>query len=345
MSDLFGKKPTINTPGLRLGAYDPHDPGHRIGPFSSVGPTRDGRLKPDLCAPGVSVLAARSARRDKPDDTPPCTRMSGTSMAAPHVAGALALAFQAAVRPLRIEETHKLLLGTARRVTVQDRDPDRIGIGFLDIAALVEAAGKVSQRTFTPVKELAGATPAPAAVPAQGEGLVPQVEIENESIDAEVDLGGRMKRGGDLVSTPTPIESMEQEAVSEQTPPEQIPETENVAEVAETSAETSSEWIPSEREYLDQLGVGDGDWSPAETGQEWETSPAWETNIEVVAETASEQAFAAAEAAFDLEHSAAAELVEYSETGFVESTPPAVPACQHVVVRGRPRIRAERWAR
>src|SRR6186713_540115 len=125
---------------------------------------------------------------------------------------------------------------------------------------------------------------------------------------------------------------MEQEAVSEQTPPEQIPETENVAEVAETSAETSSEWIPSEREYLDQLGVGDGDWLPAETGQEWETSPAWEptievvaetgqewetspaweTTIEVVAETASEQAFAAAEAAFDLEHSAAAELVEYS---------------------------------
>ena len=40
---------------------DAHDTEHLIAPFSSVGPTRDGRLKPDLCAPGVAVLAARFA--------------------------------------------------------------------------------------------------------------------------------------------------------------------------------------------------------------------------------------------------------------------------------------------
>jgi subtilisin family serine protease len=149
---------------IAVGAYDPHDPGHRIGAFSSVGPTRDGRLKPDLCAPGVDVLAARSAGREHPEDTPLLTRMSGTSMAAPHVAGAVALAFQAAVRPLRIEETHNLLLGSARRVAVEDRDPDRVGIGFLDVVALVEAAGKVDngQRTFVPVRATESAVEAVA---------------------------------------------------------------------------------------------------------------------------------------------------------------------------------------
>ena len=89
----------------------------------------------------MSVLAARSAQREHPDETPLLTRMSGTSMASPFVAGACACAFQAAVRPLRIEETHNLLLGSARRVTVEDRDPDRVGIGFVDVAAFVDRPG------------------------------------------------------------------------------------------------------------------------------------------------------------------------------------------------------------
>lgn len=46
---------------LVVGAYDAHDRDRPPAGFSSTGPTRDGREKPDLAAPGVNVLAARSA--------------------------------------------------------------------------------------------------------------------------------------------------------------------------------------------------------------------------------------------------------------------------------------------
>ncbi|HZA84253.1 MAG TPA: S8 family serine peptidase, partial [Actinomycetes bacterium] len=59
-----------------------------VADFSSHGPTPDGRLKPDLCAPGQIVLSTKGGTAD--DDH----YMQGTSMSAPLVAGLATLVRQ-----------------------------------------------------------------------------------------------------------------------------------------------------------------------------------------------------------------------------------------------------------
>jgi subtilisin family serine protease len=123
---------------IAVGAYDAGSPGRPLAPFSSRGPTRDGRRKPDLIAPGVRVLAARS-QPDSLDAAALLTRKSGTSMAAPHVTGTIACMFEAAGRPLPIAETRHLLLGGTEPWLVGS-DPDAAGSGFLDPDAAVQRA-------------------------------------------------------------------------------------------------------------------------------------------------------------------------------------------------------------
>jgi subtilisin family serine protease len=66
-------------------------------PFSSKGPTRDGRPKPDISAPGEGIMSALSedARPNVPiqliDPDDRHWLIQGTSMSAPHVTGAVAL--------------------------------------------------------------------------------------------------------------------------------------------------------------------------------------------------------------------------------------------------------------
>lgn len=75
-----------------VGSYDAHKTTKPISWFSSEGPTRDGRQKPELSAPGHDVLAAWSRTGNQ------TIRKSGTSMAAPAVTGIVALQFAEALR-------------------------------------------------------------------------------------------------------------------------------------------------------------------------------------------------------------------------------------------------------
>jgi subtilisin family serine protease len=132
---------------ITVGAYDPFDPNRPIGSFSSAGPTRDGRFKPELVAPGVNIRAAKSTPRGEPPG-PRYVCKDGTSMAAPHVTGAVAVLFEAAGAPLPITDTRAILFTTAERVQPETVDPidlHRVGYGYLDLAE-AEAAARMWRR-------------------------------------------------------------------------------------------------------------------------------------------------------------------------------------------------------
>lgn len=81
---------------ITVGASDDSD---NMASFSSPGPTPDGRDKPDVTAPGVDIVSARSStgsdmNGNAPVIDPTHVEASGTSMSCPHVAGVAALMLQ-----------------------------------------------------------------------------------------------------------------------------------------------------------------------------------------------------------------------------------------------------------
>ncbi len=95
--------------------------------FSSKGPTADGRMKPDLVAPGERVISCSLIGDAKNE----YEERSGTSMAAPHVSGAIA-AFMSVHnefigQPEKVKEVFK------KTASSLDRDPSFQGAGLIDL--------------------------------------------------------------------------------------------------------------------------------------------------------------------------------------------------------------------
>ncbi|MEU7864232.1 S8 family serine peptidase [Nonomuraea sp. NPDC049141] len=141
---------------LVVGAYDAHSATRELAAFSSAGPTRDGRAKPDLVAPGVRVIAARSAPPDGTGSSGLLTCKSGTSMAAPHVTGTAALCLQGAPN-LTAVEIRALLMRTAQPVA--DDAAGRSGTGYLDTAGAVEALSDLARTETTMDAKIDAAVP------------------------------------------------------------------------------------------------------------------------------------------------------------------------------------------
>lgn len=177
---------TIDSPGTATGAItvgavsdysspagtDRYDAGIWLAAFSSRGPTIDGRTKPDISAPGVTVRAAQAG------STSGYVTLSGTSMATPYVAGAAVLAREAApsATPAQIRAT---LTSTALDVGAPGKD-NEYGAGLVDVRALVSTlAGDSPVRTTafpqqshqTVTVPTNGAVDIPITVPADGVGI------------------------------------------------------------------------------------------------------------------------------------------------------------------------------
>ncbi|WP_342543594.1 S8 family serine peptidase [Paenisporosarcina sp. FSL H8-0542] len=139
-----GYEGAIGSPGaadaaLTIGAVDKSD---NIAYFTSKGPRYgDMGLKPDLSAPGVDIVAARSGLSSGSGSY---KSMSGTSMATPHVAGAAAILLQKNPE-WNGTQLKEALMSTSKKL---DYSPYHIGSGRLDVPAAafstVRATGSIS---------------------------------------------------------------------------------------------------------------------------------------------------------------------------------------------------------
>jgi subtilisin family serine protease len=141
---------TINDPGnadpaITVGSTH-RDMPHRYGVsyFSSKGPTGDGRAKPDLVAPGERILScAAGSLRDGIAGKPGVPKSidyleySGTSMAAPHVSGAIA-AFLS-IRPEFIGQPEQIKRIFTSTATDLGRVRDFQGAGLIDVMRAIQS--------------------------------------------------------------------------------------------------------------------------------------------------------------------------------------------------------------
>jgi subtilisin family serine protease len=120
-------------------------PRRRINKSSSQGPTRDGREKPDVAAPGTDIVAAKGFAGDDR-----WVSMTGTSMASPYVAGVAGLML--GVNPkLTAAQIGGILRRTAQPLAGSDfRWRDDAGVGEIDPRrCLDEAASMDVNRDIT----------------------------------------------------------------------------------------------------------------------------------------------------------------------------------------------------
>ena len=147
----------------------------RVARFSSTGLAFDGRVKPELVAPGVSLGTADPGANA--DGSPRFGTVSGTSAAAAIVAGAAALLAQA--RPEVDAQARKSLLVASARPLPHD-DPLAQGAGLVDVGAAA-----ASELELTPSSLAFGRATAPGWLGRQSI-VVRNVSLRRVRLDLEM---------------------------------------------------------------------------------------------------------------------------------------------------------------
>jgi serine protease AprX len=144
---------TINKPGddpfvLTVGAADLKGTADRgddvVAAFSSWGPTPDGFVKPDVVAPGITIVASRAVGSTIDQQNPDARvgdwyfKGTGTSQATAIVSGVAALMFQA-VPTLTPDEAKTAILRAAMKTSTYRSGG---GAGLIDASSAIQLARK-----------------------------------------------------------------------------------------------------------------------------------------------------------------------------------------------------------
>jgi bacillopeptidase F len=125
-----GVSPGNNPGAISVGAVDIDN---NVSTFSSRGPsTCDDSLLPKLVAPGDAVLTTDLSFGGAAN----YISVSGTSFAAPHVAGVMAL-LRDAIPPASVDEIESAVIGTATDIAAPGPDQDS-GYGLVNAAAALD---------------------------------------------------------------------------------------------------------------------------------------------------------------------------------------------------------------
>ncbi|PZH17226.1 hypothetical protein C1I97_05360 [Streptomyces sp. NTH33] len=177
--------PAAADAALAVGAVDADD---HLADFSSRGPRfGDQAVKPEITAPGVGVVAARAAGTERGDVVDEkYTRLSGTSMATPHVAGAAALLAEQHPR-WGAEQIKAALTSTAK--STPGLDVFAQGSGRVDVARAVR------QHAYAAPGALSGYLKWPHTAPVTRTVTYHNDRGEPLTLNLAVDLGGSTEAG------------------------------------------------------------------------------------------------------------------------------------------------------
>jgi len=159
---------TVTVPGtannvIAVGSYNPSN--GTIANSSGSGPTADGRQKPDICAPGVGIMSAKTEQNQFDACCRCCldyyVTKDGTSMAAPHVTGVVALMLEKSPGSDFVAIRKQIQQRGRPSTPVAALPNNDWGYGKIDALQSVTQLPQASATPASPSPPIAGSDPAP----------------------------------------------------------------------------------------------------------------------------------------------------------------------------------------